>query len=205
MKAIVRVALAALLCPIVGTARALGDPAAGEQKAAPCVACHGPAGQSTNPVWPKLAGQNERYLLKQLKDFKSKVRQNSIMEGQVVALSDQDMADLAAYFSKQKPSEGTASQASLSLGERLYRGGNPNTGIPACMACHGPSGAGNDLAAFPRLSGQHAPYTTLQLKAFKSGERSNDGDSKMMRGLVQNMTDAEIHAVAEYVSGLRKR
>jgi cytochrome c553 len=203
MRTIVRVALATVICTFAGSVWAQGDPAAGEQKATLCAACHGPAGRSSNPIWPNLAGQNERYLLKQLKDFKTKARQNALMEAQVVNLSDQDMADLAAYLSKQKPSEGTALPASLSSGQRIYRGGNLQTGVPACMGCHGPSGAGNALAAFPMLSGQHAPYAIVQLKAFKAGERSNDGDSKTMRGAVQNMSDAEIQAVAEYMSGLR--
>jgi cytochrome c553 len=202
MRSIVRLALAAIFCTGVESAWAQGDAAAGQQKAAPCVACHGPAGQSTNPVWPKLSGQHEQYLFKQLKDFKTKARKNPLMEAQVANLTDQDMADLATYFSKQQRSAGIASPASVSLGERIYRGGNPQTGVPACIACHGPAGVGNPPAAFPMVSGQHAAYTTLQLGAFRSGERSNDGDAKMMRDATQHMSDAEIQAVTEYMSGL---
>jgi cytochrome c553 len=179
-----------------------GDKNLGEQKATACIACHGPAGNSMNPVWPKLAGQHESYVVKQLMDFKSQGRTNALMSGQAANLSDQDMADLAAYFSQQPVSGGVAVQDKIARGERIYRGGIAEAGVPACMGCHGPSGAGNPPAKFPRLGGQHAAYTAAQLKAYRSGERANDGDVKTMRSITARMSDQDIEAVAEYVAGL---
>lgn len=185
-----------------GGVQAAGDVKAGQQKAQACVACHGVNGNATNPVWPKLAGQNAGYLLKQLQDFKSgKKRTDPLMAGQVASLSEQDMEDLAAFFAAQKPVIGTADEARLELGQRIYRGGNQASGVSACMACHGPSGAGNPPARFPMVSGQNVDYTVKQLKAFRSGERSNDA-GKMMQNIANNMTDQEIAAVASYMHGL---
>ncbi|HID48497.1 MAG TPA: cytochrome c4 [Chromatiales bacterium] len=193
-----------LLASVVfaGGVQAAGDAKAGQQKAQACVACHGVNGNATNPIWPKLAGQNAGYLLKQLQDFKSgKKRTDPLMAGQVASLSGQDMEDLAAFFSAQKPVIGTADEASLEMGQRIYRGGNQASGVSACMACHGPSGEGNPPARFPMLSGQNVDYTVKQLKAFRSGERSNDA-GKMMQNIAARMTDEEIAAVASYMHGL---
>jgi cytochrome c553 len=184
-----------------GAAQAAGDAAAGKTKAATCAACHGADGNSANPEWPKLAGQHQDYLLKQLKEFKSGERQNALMAGQVAALNEQDMADLAAYFASLEGSIGEADSAQVELGQSLYRAGNSRSGVAACAACHSPTGAGNPQAKFPRLSGQHATYTAIQLKAFRSGERANDA-GQMMRNIAAKMTDAEIAAVAQYVQGL---
>lgn len=185
-----------------GTVQAAGDVKAGQQKAQACVACHGVNGNATNPVWPKLAGQSAGYILKQLQDFKSgKQRTDPLMAGQVASLSEQDMQDLAAFFAAQKPVIGTADEASLDLGQRIYRAGNKASGVSACMACHGPSGAGNPPARFPMLSGQNVDYTVKQLKAFRSGQRTNDA-GKMMQNIAGNMTDQEITAVASYMHGL---
>jgi len=182
-------------------ASAAGDAAAGQAKAAACASCHGADGNSANPDWPKLAGQHDKYLAKQLADFKAGNRKNAMMAPMAAGLSEQDMADIAAFFSSQTLSGGKADPKLVDAGEKLYRGGNATTGVAACMACHGPSGMGNPQANFPRLSGQHAAYTVLQLKAFHSGERANDA-GKMMQNIAARMTDAEMQQVASYIEGL---
>lgn len=174
---------------------------AGKQKAQLCAACHGPDGNSVNPAWPNLAGQHPEYLIKQLKDFKSGARKNAQMAPMAAPLSDADMDSIAAWFHSNQTKTGVASPDLLEAGQTVYRHGNAKTGVPACMACHGPDGTGNPAAAYPALSGQHAVYTTAQLKAFRSGERSND-PNKIMRIVAGNMTDAEIEAVANYIQGL---
>jgi cytochrome c553 len=187
---------------IAGTTQAAGDAAAGKTKAQVCFSCHGVNGNSVNPVWPNLAGQHAGYIAKQLADFKAgSERQDPLMMAQVMPLSQQDMADLAAFFAKQKPSPGSAEEAKLALGQQIYRGGNKATGVSACMACHGPSGSGNPAAKYPMVSGQHAPYVVKALKDFRSGTRKND-PGKMMQNIAAHMTDAEIEAVASYMQGL---
>jgi cytochrome c553 len=178
------------------------DAAAGKAKAAACASCHGADGNSANPEWPSLAGQHDKYLIKQLAEFKSGARSNPLMSPMAAGLSEQDMADLAAYYSSQPLNGGKADPALVALGEKIYRGGNATTGVAACMACHGPDGMGNPQANFPRLSGQHAAYTVVQLKAFRAGDRSNDA-GLMMRNIAARMTDAEMDAVASYIEGLR--
>ncbi len=186
---------------MVGPAQADGDPQAGMAKAAACAACHGADGNSVAPNFPNLAGQNPAYTVKQLRDYKSGARRSDIMGGMVTPLSDRDMEDLAAYFSGQPLKIGVTSEKSLSAGQRLYRGGDRATGAPACMACHSPSGAGDDAARFPRLSGQHADYVLTQLKAFRDGVRAND-PNQMMRAIATRMTIDEMQAVAQYMVGL---
>ncbi|MGF1612365.1 MAG: c-type cytochrome [Gammaproteobacteria bacterium] len=184
------------------TALVDGDPAAGEAKAMACAACHGPSGNSSNPAWPKIAGQHARYLEKELIDFKAGTnRSHALMTPVVAPLSEQDMKDLAAYFAVQKLQGGYADEKHVQLGEKLYRGGSFAAGFAACMSCHGPSGHGNPLGGIPIVSGQHAEYTALQLKAFRSGERSNDPYG-IMRDVAKRMTDKEIRAVSEYIAGL---
>lgn len=187
---------------VTGTSQAAGDADAGQAKAQVCFSCHGVNGDSVNPIWPKLAGQHEGYIAKQLADFKAgKDRNDALMMSQVMSLSPQDMADLAAFFAKQKPSAGSADEAKLAKGEQLYRGGNKATGVSACIACHGPTGAGNPAAKYPMLSGQHAAYTIKSLKDFRSVTRKND-PGKMMQNIAARMTDAEIEAVSSYMQGL---
>ena len=166
-----------------------------------CAGCHGVDGNSANPEWPKLAGQGEKYLVKQLQEFKSGKRDNALMAAQAMPLSDQDMQDLAAYFAGQTQSQGAADESLVELGEKIYRGGNPTSGVAACIGCHGPAGKGNPAALFPALSGQHAKYVETQLHAFKAGERDNDA-AKMMRNTASSMTEQEIKAVASYIQGL---
>lgn len=195
-------ALAFLVFAVSGAQAAPeGNPDAGKQKAQACAGCHGPDGNSASPTFPKLAGQHASYTYKQLMDFKQGNRENAIMAGQVSGLSEQDMADLAAFYAQQEPSIGSASKGKVTLGENIYRGGIAEKNVSACIACHGPAGKGNPPAVFPLLSGQHAEYVSSTLKAFRSGERRNDA-GMMMRGVVQRMTDEEIAAVASYISGL---
>jgi cytochrome c553 len=186
---------------IAVSAHAAGDAAAGQAKAAACAACHGADGNSVNPEWPKIAGQHPKYVEKQLMDFKEGRRKNDMMTGMVAPLSAEDMVDLGAYFAAQTGTGGFASEAAARLGERIYRGGNVKTGVPACTACHGPTGAGDPLAGTPALSGQHAKYTATQLHAFRDEERNNDSKS-MMRDAARWLTKEEIAAVAEYIAGL---
>lgn len=178
-----------------------GDIIAGKEKSKTCAACHGSDGNSINPVWPKLAGQHPKYIFKQLKDFHSGARTNIQMDALVATLSEEDMQDLAAYFSTQKTKIGYANIETLPLGEKIYRAGDPKKGLPACMACHGPSGAGNSVAAFPAVRGQHAAYTKIQLLAFRDNKRSNDSN-KTMQIISEKMTTEEIDAVANYIQGL---
>ena len=191
-----------LLCTAVSFNVFAGDPVAGGAKVALCVSCHGPAGNSANPAWPKLAGQHARYTEKQILDFKAGVtRSDALMAPMIAGLSDQDIEDIAAYYATQSSTGGFASEGLHALGERVYRGGNAESGVPACIACHGPRGAGNDLAGFPRLAGQHATYTAKQLEDWRLGLRTNDSN-EMMADAVRYLTPGEAKAVSEYIAGL---
>src|SRR5690554_6758634 len=180
---------------------ATGNVSDGKAKSAVCAACHGVDGNSPADMYPKLAGQHANYLYKQLFEFKSGKRENAIMAPMVAALTEEDMADLAAYYASQKATPGAVSEDLLALGKQIYRGGNMASGVPACMACHGPNGSGMPSASWPKLSAQYRAYTETQLHAFANGERSNDPNS-MMRDIAAKMTAEEIKAVAAYVSGL---
>ena len=187
---------------IASGASAEGDIEAGKNSSAMCAACHGAEGNSAVPNFPKLAGQGKKYLLKQLNDIKSGKRAVIEMTGILDAFSEQDLENLAAYFSSQTGTSGQAKKELVNAGEVLYRSGNAATQVAACTACHGRSGKGVELAAFPALSGQHADYIASQLKKFRTGERSNDGDTRMMRSVAARLSDKEIEAVASYISGL---
>lgn len=187
---------------------AKGDPAKGKAIATTvCAACHNADGNSLIPTNPKLAGQHEGYLYKQLRNFKGEggkapERTNPIMNGMVAAFDDATLRDLAAYFASQKFNPEVAkNRDSVELAQKLYRGGNPAKGVPACAGCHGPTGAGIP-AQFPRIYGQYADYTEAQLKAFRLGDRAND-PNKMMRSIADRLSDADIKALADYVAGLR--
>lgn len=182
-------------------AHAAGDAAAGKTKSQTCAACHGPDGNSVNPIWPKIAGQHASFIAKQLQDFKAGARKDPTMTAMAAPLSEQDVLDLAAYFSSQSVGIGSANAEKAALGKKLYQGGNMEKGISACMACHGPTGAGNPGAKFPSLSGQHQAYVIKALQDFRAGVRGNDLNG-MMRDVAAKMSDAEIEAVAEYVTGL---
>lgn len=187
---------------ITGMAHAAGDAAAGQAKAAVCGACHGPDGNSMAPNFPKLAGQGERYLTKQLQDIKSGKRQVLEMTGLLTNLNDQDLADMSAYFASQKGSVGAADPKVVARGEELFRGGKLEQGMPACTGCHSPDGSGNAAAGFPHLGGQHAQYVAKQLTDFREGNRTNDGDTQVMRSIAAKLSNKDIEAVSSYVQGL---
>ena len=181
MKHLLQIAVGLLLLvslPVL----AAGDAQAGQGKAAICAACHGADGNSVIPMWPKIAGQHAAYLERQLGLIKAGERPVPEMAGIVMGLTDQDMADVAAYFSSQKTSSGLADEALRNNGERLYRGGNAETEIPACMSCHGPAGKGNPLSGYPSLAGQHSVYSEKMLTGFRAGNRwgEEDASSKIM-------------------------
>lgn len=179
-----------------------GSAEAGQAKSATCVACHGVDGNSVNPEWPSIAGQHSQYIVKQLKAFKSGARQNPLMSPMAAGLSDADMDDLAAYFSTQTANGLEADASKVSVGQRLYRGGDAEKGVAACGSCHGPTGHGNPTALYPSIRGQHSTYVEAQLKAYRSGTRQTD-QNQMMRGVAHSMSDEQIAAVAAYVQGLR--
>lgn len=180
-----------------------GDAAAGKKRVGSCAACHGATGNSQISVNPKLAGQGEKYLLKQLGDIKRGDRNIALMAGQLNNMSDNDLADIAAFYASQTQTAGAAEEKWVELGREIYRNGNHERGIPACAGCHGPAGNGNAPAGYPRIAGQHADYVAGQLRQFSVGERVNDGDAKTMRDIAERMNENEIKAVASYAAGLR--
>lgn len=199
-----------LLALFIGcsVAQAQGNAEAGKAKSLVCAACHGTDGNSVIAMNPKIAGQHEGYLLKQLQEFKlasqtagKEGRNNAIMNGQAAMLSDQDMQDLAAYFSSQTLKVGEAPEDVIAKGEALYRGGDAEKGITACIACHGPGGNGMNLAGFPAVGGQHATYSKSQLEMFRNGSRKNDLNG-MMRGIASKLSDEDISILSQYLEGL---
>lgn len=198
-----KLAIAAMvMMGTVGVASAAGNPAAGQEKAATCLACHGMDGNSMVPTFPSIAGQHADYTLKQLMDFKGGVRHDDTMLPMVAALNEQDMADLAAYYAQQKRAIGTAAdQEKAERGRQIFLGGDASKGISACMACHGPNGSGVPGAQFPALQGQHTTYTIKALKDFRAGTRANDAGN-MMQDIAARMSDSDIAAVAEFIAGL---
>lgn len=194
-------------------ASAAGDAAKGEALVATCAACHGADGNSPTPMFPKLAGLGEKYIAKQLMDVKTKVRDIPEMTGLLDNLSEQDLQDIAAFYAGKTMQLTGAKEMmvkmnnseemdALKLGEKIYRAGNQETGVAACSGCHSPTGKGNAPAGFPSLGGQYPDYIEKQLRAFRAGERLNDGDAMIMRLVAKNMSDSEIKAVANYISGL---
>lgn len=194
-----------------------GDATAGQSKAAVCAACHGMDGNSADPQYPKLAGQHERYIARHLALYKSGERNNAIMLGFAAGLSPQDMRDIGAYFATQKVRAGLADESVIEsgpnegkkfyqVGEKLYRGGDLERGIPACAACHGPAGKGNPGPAYPALGGQHAAYTAAQLNLFRDGTvHGRDANANaVMAGVARYLTDEEIQALATYIEGLHE-
>jgi cytochrome c553 len=180
---------------------AQGNAEAGKELTAVCAACHAADGNSLASTFPKLAGQQEKYLLKQLNDIKSGDRPVAQMTGLLDNMTSQNLADIAAYFASNAVVVGQADAELVDAGAAVYRAGNPETGVPACIACHGPAGKGLNSAAFPALSGQHADYTKSQLMKFQSGERAND-PARIMRDIAFKMNNNEINAVSSYIQGL---
>ncbi len=200
MKKILILAAVLVLSPY---ALAGGDPDSGQALSTTCLACHGETGNSLAPTFPNIAGQQETYLLKQLSDIQSGARPVPTMAGLLDNMSEQDLADIAAYYASQQRSYGAADPELVELGESIYRAGISRKNVPACSACHSPTGSGNGPATWPALAGQWPEYTVSQLKAFQSGERYNDGDSQMMRGIALDMNEQEMRAVASYLYGLQ--
>ncbi len=203
MKFFIRAA-ASILAVISLQAVAEGDAAAGQAKSAICAACHGADGNSVVPNWPKLAGQHADYLVRQFTLIKSGARSVPEMVGIVAGISDQDSEDIAAWFSSQTNNGGVADPSAVALGQRIYKAGNVESGVPACMSCHGPAGEGNPLAGYPALAGQHAMYTSKMLTGFHAGDHwgDDDGPSVVMKGVAEKLRSEEIEAVASYIQGL---
>lgn len=196
----VTVFIAAIASASVHAAK--GDPSKGQGLSAACGACHGADGNSMIPTNPSLAQQHADYIAKQLAEFKAGTRANPIMAGMAAGLTPEAMADLGAYYARQKAkAAGARDTALVEAGRKLYRAGDAARGLPACSSCHSPSGAGIP-AQYPRLAGQHQEYTVAQLKAFKAGERANDANA-MMRSIAAKLTDQEMTALAEYMAGLK--
>lgn len=195
--------LAGLMMLMAGTAIA-GDAAVGKSKSAACGGCHGFDGNSPISMYPKLAGQNEAYIVNQLKAFKANTtRQNPIMMGMAAGVSDADAADIGAYYQAQSVKDAaTFDESKIAAGRELYKGGNIQAGIPACQGCHGPTGAGTAGIGYPQVGGQYVDYTLAQLKAFKNGSRSND-DKALMRSIVAKMSEKDMIAVAHYIASLK--
>lgn len=198
-----RVLIGVLMGMSAGLVLAEADASRGEGLTTVCVACHGTDGNSPAGAFPSIAGQNANYLLKQLREIKSDIREVPVMKGMLDNLSEQDLADIAAYYASQEIKGGAARADLVALGETIYRSGIKRKKIAACTACHAPDGSGVDAARFPALAGQWPDYTEQQLKAFRSGARHNDGDARMMRGTAMDLSDEEIAAVASYIYGLR--
>lgn len=194
-----RWAVALLASALCGSAWAEGNPTAGKEKSEVCAGCHGDAGNSETPIFPKLAGQHVSFLRKELHDFRDNKRVDPSMNSIAETLSDQDIEDVAAYFAAQKVRP--ESPAHTALGQRLYLLGNAATGLPACSSCHGPAGAGNGPAKYPGLAGQHAAYISKVLGDFKTGQRGNDSTG-MMRTIASKLSEDDMNAVADYISGL---
>ena len=168
-----------------------------------CASCHGAEGVSLLPTFPNLAGQGQQYLHKQLMDVRDGKRQIPSMTGLLDNMSDQDLLAIAEYYGEKKRQLGFARSDLVEMGRSIYRSGIPRKQIAACSSCHSPNGIGNGPARFPLLAGQWEEYTIAQLKAFQRGERKNDGDSQMMRGVAKDLTEMEMEAVASYLRGLR--
>ena len=188
-------------------ANPVGDAAAGKGQTVVCSACHGADGNSMAP-FPKLAGQGEKYLLKQLNNIQDDVRKVPSMAGLLDGMTEQDLADIAAYYSVQTSTGGQTNPELLELGAQIYRSGVADRNVAACIACHSPTGQGNGPAGFPALGGQHAQYIADQLRAYRKGYedpegRTNDGEAKIMRTNASRLSDNDIEAVSSYIAGLK--
>lgn len=180
-----------------------GDAEAGAAKAAVCAACHGADGNSADKQYPKIAGQNEAYIARQLSLYKSGARANPIMMGFAGALTTQDMHDIGAFFATKTVLPGVADEQFVARGEALYRGGDTELGVPACMACHGPDGRGMAGAAWPQLAGQWSDYVSTTLKAWKEGATwGSDAHAQVMPAIAKRLSEADIAALSSYVEGL---
>ncbi len=188
----------------IDTEELVGDPVAGKARAATCIACHGADGNAgLNPLWPKLAGQHTGYLVKQLKDFHVKEREDPSMTAMAAPLTDQDIYNLAAFFADQPRTKGTPVDKSLvGAGQKIYRGGNKENKLTACIACHGPNGLGNPVAQYPAIAGQPAAYSKKQLMDFRTGARKLRGNAITMHDVAIRMSIDEMDAVTNYIQGM---
>ena len=193
----------ALPCLAPAQAQAQGD-SQGQELTASCIACHGQTGNSPTGAFPNLAGQTQEYLLKQLLEIQSGARPMPAMAGMLDGFTEAELATMASWYASQERAYGAAKPELAELGEAIYLSGIKRKRIMACTGCHSPTGSGNGPAGFPALAGQWPEYTEMQLRAFRSGERQNDGDGKMMQGVAYDMNDREIAAVAAYLYGLRE-
>lgn len=183
----------------------LGDAQAGETKSAVCGACHGLDGNSADPAYPKLAGQNEAYIVRQLGHFKDGQRANPIMMPFAMTLSVQDMHDLGAYFASKQVTPGQTDEAFVKRAELLYRAGDAKLGVPACMACHGPAGRGMAGAAYPQLSGQWTDYVVAKFGEWRGGTVwGSDGNAQIMPDIAKRLSEQDAAALASYVQGLHE-
>ncbi len=192
--------LCAMVLATATQTQAAGSASAGKIKAESCAGCHGEDGNGNVPMFPKLSAQKTTYLIKQLNDFKSGNRPEPTMSAMAAAMSDEDMADLSAYFAEQKLKAEPVS--TNERGRTLFLAGNPDVGLPACTGCHGPEAKGNEPAAFPALRGQYSAYIAKTLHDFKTESRYNDRN-KMMRSVADRLSDEEIAAVADYLAGMQ--
>lgn len=184
----------------------VGDAEAGAGKAAVCAACHGLDGNSSDPQYPKLAGQHAAYTANHLELYKSGERENAIMAGFATVLSSEDMQDIGAYFATQTVQAGVADETMVEQAQALYRGGDAERGIPACMACHGPGGGGNPLVPYPAVGGQHANYSADMLRRYRDGAAYGDSaNAAVMAAVAEQLSDAEIDSLASYLEGLHTR
>jgi cytochrome c553 len=199
--------LAAMLLATQAQAESLieGSADAGKARSITCTACHGAEGNSANPLWPNIAGQNATYIVAQLQAFKSGDRKDPLMAPQAMMLSDDDIANLAVYYeSLPAPAQAVSDASSVDKGEALYRGGDSEKGVAACLACHGPTGRGNPAANYPAIQGQHAAYTEKQLRDYASGSRTTDGPTRVMRDIAERLDADDVKALASYIQGLRQ-
>jgi cytochrome c553 len=181
-----------------------GSAEAGKAKSLTCTACHGQEGNSVMPTWPSIAGQSATYTVTQLQAFKDGLRSDPLMSSQAALLSDEDMRNVAVYFEGlPKAAMSVADAGSVSRGQALYRGGNSEAGVAACMACHGPTGRGNPAAGYPAVSGQHATYTAKQLRDYAADTRQSDGKTRIMRDIASRLDEEDIESIASYMQGLQ--
>ena len=199
-------ALALTAAPAAAQSLVDGDASVGQARSVTCVACHGGDGNSVNPLWPNIAGQHATYTAETLIAFREGKRYDPVMTNQAMLLAEEDIDDIAVYFEGlQAAVQSVADPSTVSRGETLYRGGDSENGIAACIACHGPAGRGNAAAGYPALAGQHAAYTAKQLRDYASGARESDGPTEVMRAIAARLTQDDIAAISSYLQGLHER
>ena len=199
-------ALALTAAPAAAQSLVEGDASAGQARSTTCTACHGAEGNSVNPLWPNIAGQHATYTVQTLKAFQEGKRQNALMSNQAIMLSEEDINNIAVYYEGlPAAAQSVANLENMDRGERLYRAGDAESGVAACIACHGPAGRGNAAAGYPALNGQHAAYTVKQLQDYASGARQTYGENEVMQAISARLTQDDMDALASYLQGLHER